>query len=150
MKKMITLLIAGFIMGSAFAGGPVTWTYSVKQVDANSYEIHIIAQIDKGWHLYAQQQPEDAIAVPTAIKFVKNPLLVLVGKTTEMGILKKVKEESIGVEAWQYSNKVDFVQKVKIKHNVKTNIKGTIRFQVCTDSECLPPATQVFDLSLNG
>lgn len=150
MKKMITLLVTVFLMGSAFAGGPVTWSYSVKQVNATSYEIHITAQIDKGWHLYAQQQPEDAIAIPTAIKFLKNPLLVLDGKTTELGVLKKVKDESIGIEAWQYSNKVDFVQKVIMKHNVKTNIKGTIKFQVCTDSECLPPATQAFDLSLNG
>jgi hypothetical protein len=49
----------------------------------------------------------------------------------------------------QFSNKIDFVQKITLKKPVKTNVGGTIYFMVCNDHECLPPVTIPFSVSLS-
>ena len=50
-----------------------------------TYEIHMTATIQTGWHLYSQTQPEDAIAIPTGIKFTSNPLVTAEGPVKEVG-----------------------------------------------------------------
>jgi hypothetical protein len=47
-----------------------------------------------------------------------------------------------------YSDKVQWVQTVKVKGGIKTNISGTIEYMVCDDSHCLPPTKKSFDLKL--
>jgi len=140
----LCLALPVFVM----AQSPVKWTYSAKKTGEKAYEVHITASIEKGWHLYAQIQPEDAIALPTEIKFNSNPLLTFTGNIKEVGKLEKTKELTLGTEAWQYGDKVDFVQTIKLKANVKTNIGGSIEFQACTDEKCLPPKTVKFSLGI--
>jgi len=59
----------------------------------------------------------------------------------EIGRLEKYKDDKLGVSANQYSNKVVFVQKVKLKGKAKTNVTGKLEFQTCNDQRCLPPKT---------
>ena len=47
-----------------------------------------------------------------------------------------------------FPGKVVFVQKVKLKKNVKTVISGTVEYMACTDEECLPPQTVTFSMPL--
>ena len=58
-------------------------------------------------------------------------------------------EPLFGVEVKQFSNKVNFVQTVKLKGKVKTNLNGTVEFMTCNDYECLPPSKQKFSITLN-
>jgi thiol:disulfide interchange protein DsbD len=53
-----------------------------------------------------------------------------------------------GVDVKQFSNKVDFVQTVKIKGKAKTVLNGSVEFMTCNDHECLPPKTQKFSVAL--
>ena len=55
---------------------------------------------------------------------------------------------TLGVSANQYSNKVDFVQVVKVKGKAKTNVTGKLEFQTCDDKKCLPPKTVNFSIAL--
>jgi thiol:disulfide interchange protein DsbD len=127
---------------------PISWNYSVKKITDKTYEVSICATIKDGWHLYSQQQPDDAIALPTEIKFNSNPLLSFSDKIKEQGKLEKYSDKTLGVEAWQYSGKVDFVQTVVLKVNAKTSISGEITYQACTDEKCLPPYEQSFTIPL--
>ena len=106
------------------------------------------ATIQPGWHLYSQSQPGKAIAQPTTFNFSKNPLVDLDGKVKEIGKLEKYKDKELEIEANQYSNKVTFVQKVKVKGKVKTNVSGKLEFQTCDDKKCLPPKTVNFSVAL--
>ena len=54
----------------------------------------------------------------------------------------------IGVEVYQFSNKVDFVQVVKLKNAVKTTVSGSVEFMTCNDEECMPPKKQPFSIAL--
>ena len=131
------------------AQNPISWTFTAKKLGTNSYEVHMTAAIQNEWHLYSQEQPEDAIAIPTAFTIKSNPLFSLNGKIKEIGKMEKFKDESLGLSANQYSKKVDFVQVVNLKGKVKTNFSGSVEFQTCDDKKCLPPKTINFNVALN-
>src|ERR671913_205394 len=145
---MRKLLVVGFLFFSSvcFAQqlSPVSWSFASKKIAENVFEVQLIATIQSGWHLYSQQQPADAIAQPTSFTFNKNPLVALEGKVKEIGKLEKYKDESLDISANQYSQKVTFIQKVKLKGKAKTNVSGKLEFQTCDDKKCLPPKTVNF------
>lgn len=126
---------------------PVKWSYKLKKLNATTYEVHITATIEKGWHVYSQTTP-DGGPVPTVIQFTKNPLITLVGSAKEIGKLEQRHEALFGVDVKQFSNSVSFVQTLQVKAAVKTAVSGTVEFMVCNDRECLPPATNKFSLSI--
>ena len=126
---------------------PVKWSFTSKKISTGKYEIHLIANIDNGWHIYSQTTP-DGGPVPTTISFSKNPLLTLDSIAKEVGKLEQHNEPLFGVDVKQFSNKVDFVQTVTLKANVKTNAIGTIKFMVCNDKQCLPPKTISYSVAL--
>ena len=139
MKRFILLAIIGLMFTAVQAQNPVSWTFSAKKIDDKTYEVHMTANIQSGWHLYSQNQPDDAIAIPTGFTINNNPLIKLDGKIKEMGSLEKFHDKKLDVSANQYSNKVDFVQVVKLKASAKTNISGSVEFQTCNDEKCLLP-----------
>ena len=148
MNKILLLFILTIGVVAAKAQSPVNWAFSTKKVSDKTYEVHLTATLQSGWHLYSQIQPEDAIAIPTGFKFTNNPLLKLDGKIREIGKLEKFKDEKLGISAHQYSKKVDFVQIIKLKGNAKTNVSGSVEYQTCDDKKCLPPKTVNFSVDL--
>lgn len=150
MKKLITFLLIACIGKAGLAQlNPVNWGFTAKKIANKTYEIRLTANLESGWHLYSQIQPDDAIAIPTEIKFNNNPLLNFDGKIKESGKMEKFKDDKLGISANQYSQKVEFVQVVKLKGNVKTNINGSVAYQTCDDAKCLPPKTVTFSLPVN-
>jgi hypothetical protein len=127
---------------------PISWSYEAKKIADKTYELHITATIQSGWHLYSQTQPEDAIAEPTALNFNKNPLVTMEGKAKEEGKLEKFHDAKLDISANQYSSTVKFVQVVKLKAKAKTNVSGSVRYQTCNDERCLPPKTVTFSVAL--
>jgi hypothetical protein len=66
----------------------------------------------------------------------------------EVGKLEKYRDEKLEISANQYSQKVVFVQKIKLKGKAKTNISGKLEYQTCDDKKCLPPKTVNFSIPL--
>jgi len=148
MKKLsflVVVLISALGLG---AQNPVSWTFSAKKIDDKTYELHMTANIQSGWHLFSQNQPEDAIALPTGFTINNNPLLKLDGKIKEVGSMEKFHDKKLDISANQYSDKVDFVQLVKLKAKAKTNLTGSVEYQTCNDERCLPPKTVNFAVSI--
>ncbi|MEJ7912305.1 MAG: protein-disulfide reductase DsbD domain-containing protein [Chitinophagaceae bacterium] len=149
MKKILFVLSALFMMKTiGVAQNPVSWLFSSKKISDQVYEIQMVANIQSGWHLYAQSQPKDAIAQPIIFKFNPNPLVALNGKVKEIGKLEKYKDDVLDVSANQYSNKVTFTQLVKLKGKAKTTVSGKLEFQTCDDKKCLPPKSVPFTIAL--
>jgi len=148
-RKILVVVFLFFAVGSfAQPISPVSWSFASKKISETVYEVQLIATIQSGWHLYSQVQPGDAIAQPTSFNFNKNPLVDLDGKVKEIGKLEKYKDEKLDISANQYSQKVTFIQKVKLKGKVKTNVSGKLEFQTCDDKKCLPPKTVNFSIAL--
>lgn len=150
MKKALFFLTIVFTaaVASAQVANPVSWTFSSKKISNNLYEVQMIASIQNGWHVYSQSQPKDAIAVPTSFQFTNNPLVQLDGSTKEVGKVEKFSDTELGVSANQYSKKVVFTQKVKLKGKAKSNVSGNVTYQTCDDKKCLPPKTVSFNIAL--
>ena len=150
MKKLITaaflLLFSNFLFAQ-MVSNPVSWTVSSKKTADKTYEIHLTANIQNGWHTYSQTTPEGG-PVPTNISFTKNPLVTLEGPAKEVGKMQQHHEPLFGVDVKQFSDKVDFVQTVKLKANVKTSVDVAVEFMTCNDKQCLPPSTKKFTVAL--
>ncbi|HVT85047.1 MAG TPA: protein-disulfide reductase DsbD domain-containing protein [Chitinophagaceae bacterium] len=147
MKKFVYLVAIICSVSYIRAQEPVTWKFAVKKIDPKTFEIHLSANLEAEWHLYSQSTPAGG-PVPTSVTFAKNPLLVFEGGVKEVGNMEKHFEKLFGVQVFQFSDKVDFVQTVKLKSNVKTSLSGTVEFMVCNDEMCLPPKKVPFNLAL--
>jgi Disulphide bond corrector protein DsbC len=149
MKIFFTsLLLTATVVVNAQMLNPIQWTYTAKKIADKTYEVHLTASIQNTWHLYSQSQPEDAVNQPTEILFKKNPLIVLDGKIREVGKMELFKDEKLKISANQYAEKVDFVQKIKLKSNTKTNLVGSVEYQTCDNKKCLPPKKIDFTIAL--
>ncbi|HSN10384.1 MAG TPA: protein-disulfide reductase DsbD domain-containing protein [Hanamia sp.] len=149
MKRIITISFLLLFSNILFAQiqNPVEWTATSKKIADKTYEVHITATIDHGWHIYSQTTP-DGGPIATSITFTKNPLVIVEGKPKEVGKLEKHNEPLFGVDVKQFSNTVDFVQLVKLKAPVKTSVNVAVEFMVCNDRQCLPPSTRKFSVAL--
>lgn len=151
MKHLFTLLSVLMIttIVSAQSAKQVKWTYTAKKIADKTYEVHITATMNGNWHIYAQNVGVEG-PIPTAFTFTKNPLLTLDGKPKEVGKVIKKKEEVWGGVVNYYEKSVNFIQIVKVKGNVKTNIAGKVEFMVCDDHQCLPPSEVDFNVNIGG
>ena len=136
--------------GKAQEADPVTWRYTVKQTGPKIYQVYFIANVASGWHIYAQEQPKEAVAAPTAIRISKNPLLVIKGGPVELGKKTKQFVEELGITQYYYADKVQFVQTVMTKNNATTSLTGTLSYMACTDTRCLPEKTIPFTVRISG
>lgn len=149
MKKLLVMAIVVFAAVSSKAQlNPILWSFTAKKTGDKSYEIAMKATIQNKWHLYSQTQPDDAVINPTAFTINVNPLFKLDGKISEIGKMEKYKDKELGISANQYSTSVTFVQKVKLKANIKTNFTGNVEYQTCDDHQCLPPKKVNFSVAI--
>jgi Disulphide bond corrector protein DsbC len=150
MKKIILSAIVLFfaLAVEAQIENPVKWTFTAKKITADTYELHMTATITSKWHIYSQDIPDGGV-IPTSFTFDKNPLIKTDGAVTEVGKMEKVYDKNFKMNLKFYSNKVDFVQKIKLKSNINTVTKGKINFMVCNDERCLPAKDVTFAIKIN-
>lgn len=149
MKTTVLTFLVAFMSMTAFSQmkNPVSWNYEAKKKTANTYEVILTATVESGWHIYSQNTGKGG-PVPTTIRFKANPLVTKTGTIKEQGKLEKHFDKLFNTDVLYYSDKVVFVQTVKVKGNIKTSVSGTVEYMVCDDSQCLPPVKKTFDLKL--
>ena len=147
MRKQLLLALILFISSPLFSQGPVNWNFSVKKISDKVYDLYFTANVIPGWHLYSQTSPEGG-PDPTTILFNKNPLLIYEGKIKENGELLEKFEDVFGVVVKYYEDKVDFIQRVRLKSNIKTIANGKLGFMTCNDEKCLPFAELPFKFQI--
>lgn len=149
MKKIILsfLLLVAAISLFAQRPNPVSWSFETQKKAADTYEVILTATVTHPWHIYSQNTGKGG-PVPTSISLKANPLIVKQGAAKEVGKLEKVFDKNFNTNVLYYSDKVQFVQTVKVRGGAKTNLSGTVEYMVCDDSQCLPPAKKTFDLKL--
>jgi hypothetical protein len=151
MKKLYLLgcLVAAGMAVSAQSSKAVQWTFTSKKIAEKTFEVHMTASISGEYHMYAQNAGVEG-PLPTVFKFTTNPLAIADGKVKEVGKVVKKHEEVWGGDVMYYEKSVDFVQVVRLKGNIKTNLAGTVEFMVCNESQCLPPSTVDFKVNIGG
>jgi len=149
MKKLV-ITFAAFILIStlhAQVQDPVKWNYSAVKKADKEYAVTISATLEPNWHIYSMTTPNGG-PVATTFSFNRNPLVTIAGKTQETGKPQTIYDDIFGVDVKYYSEVVTFIQTVKLKSAVKTNLSGTVKYMVCNDKMCLPPKTVPFNVQL--
>ena len=148
MKKILFALVITMSVVTVFAQteDPVSWKFESRKKAEGVYELVMTATVEKPWHIYSQYTGKGPI--PTKFTFKANPLVTLDGKTKEVGKMEKVNDPNFKSEVLYFSNGVQFIQTVKLKAKVKTNVAGNVEFMVCNDEQCLPPVKKSFDIKL--
>lgn len=116
---------------------PVKWSSSVKKISDSEYDLVAKASIEKGWHLYSQEVPEDG-PLPTAFTFEENPAYQAIGKIKESKGITKF-DNVFEMVITSFDNTATFTKRVKLTGDKGTTIKGEVEFMVCDDTRCLPP-----------
>lgn len=149
MKKFFSLFLLTIIaLTSAHAQilDPVDWSTSVKKISETEYDLISTATIDDNWHLYSQVIPEDG-PLPTVFIFEPNDAYRLVGNVKESeGITEH--DVVFDMVITFFANNATFTQRIELTGNQGTTITGEVEFQVCDDTQCLPPTyvDLVFDI----
>jgi len=116
---------------------PVKWSTSVKKISDTEFDLIAKASIEKGWHLYSQEVPEDG-PLPTAFVFEENPAYQAVGKIKESKGITKF-DNVFEMVITSFDDSATFTKRVKLTGDKGTTIKGEVEFMVCDDTRCLPP-----------
>lgn len=151
MKKNCILFIALliFTLGYSQILEPVKWKTSIEKISENEYNLIAKATIEDGWHLYAQDVPEDG-PIPTTFSYDDaNGALKFIGNTKE--------EEGHVVDDPVFQMKIKFFEKEAVfKQRVELvdvvkSVNGIVEFMVCDDARCLPPTEVdlVFNINAN-
>ena len=132
---LIMLLTAGISQAYAQILQPVKWSFNAIRLNDTEAELQFIATIDKGWHLYSQDVPEDG-PLPTIFTFDKPVGYKLVGKVNEPKPIEEY-DEMFKMTVKYFGQKTIFTQKVTINSNKPIKITGIVEFQSCDDKQCL-------------
>ncbi|WP_109299035.1 cytochrome c biogenesis protein CcdA [Aquimarina sp. AU474] len=131
---------------------PIKWKASIEKETEDVFILTFKAKLDKGWHLYSQNEAESDEIAPTPTEFSYNntpETYVLLGETIEPKGIEKY-DNIFEMEVKYFEEKVTFTQRIKrIDKNLDT-VKAEVFFSVCDDERCLAPQAIEFDISLTG
>lgn len=151
-----TILILLFTFAS-FAQNPTKWSLesSVKGTSIKkdeSFRADLTAEIEDGWHLYSVEQPIGG-PFPTKISMPENAAFSIAGSVESSKPIVKP-DPNFPVDGKPLETKYfekQAVFTVPLKTLSETNaddLAVNVRFQVCSDTVCLPPKT--VKVSFNG
>ncbi|MEW7290526.1 protein-disulfide reductase DsbD family protein [Aquimarina sp. 2304DJ70-9] len=131
---------------------PIKWKANVEKESEDSYILYFKATLDKGWHLYSQNEAETDEIAPTPTEFTFNngaETYTLVGETTEPKGIEKY-DNIFEMDVKYFEKEATFSQKIKLVNKNLAAVKAEVFFSVCDDEKCLAPEVIEFDLNLAG
>lgn len=134
-------LVLGFALlllhGSTYSqqGRNILWSTRIEKISLHEANLIITARIQPGWHLYSQHLGNGG-PQPTQITFADDDRYLLSG-FAENGDPYTYFDEIYEMNVTWYSNKVDFVGKLKVSDPVM-KLKGLIEYMVCSEDMCIP------------
>lgn len=118
-------------------------------VSGRTVPLTLEAQIAKGWHIYSLTQKPGG-PVPLRIELV-GAADVLVRGIIKAPQPERAFDKNFGIETELYSGNPQFTIPVGVSGRSVTGIRRfqvAARYQVCSESLCLPPRTDKVDVAL--
>ncbi len=150
MKHFLTIVLLFFVVFTSKAQilEPVKWATSVEKISDTEFNLVTTATIDKGWHLYSQEEADGPI--PTEFTYDNaGKDFELMGNTQEPNVAP-VFDKIFQIDIKYFSDKAVFKQKVKLLDPEVTTINGMVFFSVCDDEKCLAPEEVDLIFNLTG
>jgi thiol:disulfide interchange protein DsbD len=127
---------------------PVKWIFESKQ-EGQEATLIFKATIEDGWHLYDTQLPEGG-PIKTSVHFADSTLFEFVGELIREPLPTEVFDKTFNMKLGYFSNQATLTQKIKLKNQDKTEIKGYVEFMSCNDETCTPPTEADFSFTFNA
>ncbi|MCX6352336.1 MAG: thioredoxin family protein [Bacteroidetes bacterium] len=125
---------------------PVTWAFNVvKEKAPNTYSLIFKASIAKGWHMYTQFI-KDGGPNKLVFTFETKDGVKYKGGVQELSKSHKLYDQGFEMDVIQFEKEGIFKQTITLTKSINT-IKGSLEFQVCDESKCLPPTAVDFDFN---
>ncbi len=151
--RYFLLVVTLFYSIQTISQNEINWKGSVDKGDDETYVLKFEAVLEKGWHLYSQQEAEDPEAIaPTPTEFTFNATpdtYELLGETEEPEGIEKY-DNIFEMDVKYFEDNVIFTQKIKRIDKSLNTIKAEVFFSICDDEKCLAPEVIEFDVHLNG
>jgi hypothetical protein len=135
--------------GNTSANEKVAVSAALTKVEGqeNLLDVTVTFQIQPDWHIYAQL-PKDHPSVLTTVKFVTPSSVSSEGKLMAPKSFASPSEPGV----FYYQGKAVFRQRFQIESGVHLNdesaIEVQVRYQACTKTQCLPPASKKIKLEI--
>jgi hypothetical protein len=152
----IALLLAPWIFGFAMADSPlpgavglpdaVHWTLSAKSTGTitpgSAATLDLSGDVQDGWHVYGFEQHAGG-PTPLRVTIDENAVATAVGALSGPGA-QKVQDSHFGFETQLYTHPFIVHLPVRLSRDLAPGrqlIPVSVRFQACSDRECLLPRT---------
>jgi len=148
MKRALLLMTVFMISMGAYAQieAPVKWSYAAKRLNSKEAVILLRATIQDGWHIYSQNV-KDGGPIKTSFTFTPSKEYAVVGKPAEPTPITHY-EDAFKMNVSYFEKTVTFQQKIKLKSDKVTAIKGQLEYMTCNNKKCLPPEDVDFTIPL--
>ena len=128
---------------------PVKWDITAKNKGDKTIDIFFTAHIDKGYHLYSLDVPEDG-PLPTEFSFEKPDGYELVGKVTEVTPFIEEYDDVFEMNIKYFVDEATFRQTIKLTSDKdEIPVIGEIAYMVCNETGCVALYEDI-DLKFNG
>lgn len=147
--KRLTFIICAFFLLTIGAQAqiiePVKWKTEFKKLSDSEAEIVFTAVVDKGWHVYSVNLPDDG---PTSLTF---NIEKISGAELQGNLILRSKpitqyDKLFEMELSYFENTAVVAQKVKLTGG-NYEIAGYLEYGACDDESCLPPTAVEFNYS---
>lgn len=152
MRTKLIILLAIFtftVQGFAQILEPITWSVEQKSTSKTTADIIIRAKLDKGWHLYGLNIPEDG-PLPTKITFDKLENAKKQGSLQAESKLVESFDPNFNMKLNWYEGEAVFVQKISFTDPKAVYANVVVNYMACNDQSCLPPQEEELSLGKPG
>jgi len=128
---------------------PVKWDITTKKTGDRTFDIFFTAHIDKGYHLYSLDVPEDG-PLPTEFSFEKADGYELAGKIKEVTPFKEEYDDVFEMNIKYFVDEATFKQAIRLTSDKEViPVTGEIAYMVCNDVGCVALYEDI-DVKFNG
>jgi thiol:disulfide interchange protein len=132
---VLILFLFSFTSGKAQMVDPVSWSYSVKQLNDSIYELHFTAVIEAPWHMYSQTVPDDG-PNPMVFTFEPSTSYQRIDSVVEVTKAEEEYDKMFSMTVQYFALEAKFMQKIKALTKEPFQVKGIVDYQLCDDKSC--------------
>lgn len=143
MRLLFSLLfIMGCLQAQAQFERPISWKYKLTEdTIPGQYIVEAKAILQSGWHIFTNEPGGDGLLMPTEFELDADSSMTDIGPIELVGKVIQKEFEGVGLVNY-FEQEGGFRRIVTLKE--KMQLTGTVRYQICNDEMCLPPAEDPF------
>ena len=145
--RLVQFLFCIHVTALAWAGSPVSWTFTTKPAHGDTVNVLATASCEEGWHIYALVLPSDLGPLPTELRIPQDSDFTLVGAPTEPDPVE-MDDPNFGVVVRFHPGTAIFQQALLRAGPAAFVVKGVVEYMACNDKTCLPPHAVPFTLDI--